>query len=395
MNSIMLAVIALVGGTVHLDGSTTLKVGTVLIRDGVVESVGTDIQVPAGATVVDATGKRITAGLFDPFTGLGLVEISGIASTNDGDSGRTDSIRAAYSVLDAYNPWSSLIPVQRVHGLTTVGLIPSGGVVSGQASVVDLVPGAIASQSAGIVASVGGRSGGSRAQTFALLREAVSDTRFFLKHAKDHDKNRVRSLVASRLDLEALGAVVTGQRPILLKVNRRSDILRALSFAKEMGVKLVLIGASEAWLVADELARQKVGVILNPVANAPGSFDAIHARSDAAALLRRAGVDVAFSTFSSHQARKLRQWAGNAVRAGLNWSDALDEVTSAPARLLGLKDRGSIRPGYVANLVVWSGDPFEFESRAETIIIQGRPIESRHRQQALFERYRSFDDSND
>jgi imidazolonepropionase-like amidohydrolase len=159
--------------------------------------------------------------------------------------------------------------------------------------------------------------------------------------------------------------------------------------AAEERVRLVLVGATEAWMVAEQIAAAKVPVIVDASANLPSNFDMVHARSDAAALLHRAGVKVVLSTFDAHNVRKLRQWAGNAVRDGLPHAEALKAVTSAPAEVLGIPDRGVLAKGKIANLVVWSGDPFELSTRAEQVVVQGRPVPANHRQRALFERYRT------
>jgi imidazolonepropionase-like amidohydrolase len=129
-------------------------------------------------------------------------------------------------------------------------------------------------------------------------------------------------------------------------------------------------------------------VVIDPVENAPESFDRLGARADSAALLERAGVTVLLSTFSTHNARKLRQWAGNAVREGMTHAGALRAVTAAPAQVFGLKRLGTLRPGQRADLVVWSGDPFEPLTQVERVLIGGRDISLRHRQRALAERYR-------
>ena len=152
----------------------------------------------------------------------------------------------------------------------------------------------------------------------------------------------------------------------------------------------MIVGGREAWLEAESLAKAQVPVVIDPSANLPGSFDALRTRHDAVAILSRAGVKVAISTFSTHNARKLRQWAGNAIRSGLSRAEALKAVTSTPANILGLKERGAIQKGRVADLVVWSGDPFELSSEAEQVIIGGRLMSSNHRQRALFERYRTL-----
>jgi len=195
------------------------------------------------------------------------------------------------------------------------------------------------------------------------------------------------------LDLEAILPTAQGRSPLFVQVNRRADINALLNWSQENRLKIVLVGAREAWLEAERIAQAKISVILDPSANAPSNFDMIRSREDAAAILHRAGVRVVISTFSTHNVRKLRQWAGNAVRAGLPYDVALKAVTSAPAELLNLADRGRIAAGQVANIVVWSGDPFEFGTAVRHVFLRGKPVPKTNRQRALFERYRRLPSS--
>jgi imidazolonepropionase-like amidohydrolase len=394
MNGLLLAVLALVGGTVYPVAGPPIDGATVLIEDGRVTAVGREITIPDDAERIDATGHVITPGFFDAWTTLGLVEISGVDHTNDADDGRSGAIRASHRVTDSYNPASSLIPIQRAHGLTTVGVVPRGGIISGQAAVYDLGAPKAVRAPVGFVARFGARSGGSRSATLAKLRSVIDEVRFYRSKRRQFEQNRTRPLGVNRLDLEALEPLIEGKVPLFLQVNRRSDIVQALEFAREMRVKLVLVGAAEAWLEAKRIAAAGVGVILDPSANAPANFDSIKTRADAASILEDAGVEIAISTFATHNARKLRQWAGNAVRAGLSKSAALRAITRTPAKLYGLPDRGLIAPGMVANLVIWSGDPFEFSSRVRDVFILGSPVDLNHRQRALFKRYRTLSTSS-
>jgi len=388
MNGILLALIALVGADVHLGDGEVIRDAKILIDGEKITAVGRQVTLPKGTTVIDVGGKVITAGLIDPATTLGLVEISGVAASNDADAGG-DPIRAAQRAVDSYNPQSVVIPIQRAHGVTTVLTAHRGGLIGGQAAVYNLEGSEPIVAPAGLTASMGGRGGGARGRSVVKLREVLDDARQYSRRKGDYERNRARSFAASRLDLEALLPVLDGSIPLFLSVNRRSDIRTALGLAREFGIRLVIVGGAEAWQEAAALAAAKVPVILDPVANQPAHFDALHTRGDAAVRLTKAGVTVALSTFSAHSVRKLRQWAGNAVRAGLSHSDALAAVTRNPAQILGLANRGEIAVGQIADLVIWSGDPFELSTRVEALYIKGRTVSLKHRQQALFERYRS------
>ncbi len=387
------ALIALVGGTVHTGIGPALQNATVLIDGQKIRSVGPDAPLPAGAQVIDAKGKIVTVGLFDPYTALGLVEVDSVDATNDVDAGG-DPVRAAQRVTDSFNPDSTLIPVSRVHGLTTVLSAPGGGLISGQAGVFDLDHDAdetgLALAPVGMPVSLGGRDGTSRGALLMQLREVLDDAAQHAKNKKAWEKNQFRPLAAHRLDLEALQPVLSGKEPLLISVNRRIDIVAVLDLAAELKLKIVLVGAAEAWQLAPRLAKEKIPVIVDPVADAPDDFDRLGARADNAALLEKAGVPVMLSTFSSHNARKLSQWAGNAVREGMTWDGALAAVTSRPAEVFGLKDHGTLAPGQVANVVVWSGDPFELSTTAEHVFIRGHEVGPDTRQRALLNRYISL-----
>ena len=175
---------------------------------------------------------------------------------------------------------------------------------------------------------------------------------------------------------------------VIFAVNRASDILQVLAFAEEMGVQAVIAGGAEAWMVAAEIAAAKVPVLLNPFENLPSSFDALGARLDNAALLQAAGIDIAMAGSGSHNARKLRQMAGNAVANGLPYEAALASLTAIPAKIFGVEDfQGRIVADRPANLVLWSGDPLEVTTVAEQVIINGHKVPMRSRQTDLRDRY--------
>ena len=173
---------------------------------------------------------------------------------------------------------------------------------------------------------------------------------------------------------------------MVFKVNRASDILQTIDFAQRHGFKAVIDGGAEAWMVAEELAAADVPVLLDPLVNLPGSFDSLGARLDNAALLYAAGVDIAFSGAESHNARKTRQLAGNAVANGLPWEAGLAALTASPSAIFGV-DNGRLRQGAKADLVLWSGDPLEVTTAADAVIMGGRLDDMTSRQTRLRDRY--------
>src|SRR5690606_34855507 len=215
-------------------------------------------------------------------------------------------------------------------------------------------------------------SGGSRAAQWMLLEQAVHEAR---STGPAQDRALLRPW-----GREALGKYLTGGR-VVFQAMRASDIRQTTAFAKENGMKPIIAGAAEAWVVADELAEQNVPVLIDPLENLPSSFDAIGSRLDHAALLHRAGVTVAFTQFGeSANARKIRQLAGNAAAHGLPKDAALAAITRTPAEMFGIENRGRIAKGQLADLVLWSGDPLEVTSIAEQVWIAGKAVPMQSRQ---------------
>ncbi|MGH7550205.1 MAG: amidohydrolase family protein [Gemmatimonadota bacterium] len=393
--------IAIVGGTVHPVSGPPIQGATVLIRDGRIAAVGTDVEVPASAQIIDATGTVVTPGLFDPWSSIGLVEVDQVRSTNDDRlADDEDIVTAAFDPLYGLNPRSTLIPWARLGGVTTVATGPRGGLIAGQASVIDLA-GTSAAEMIGepkvaMVATFGetgaARAGGARGGAALRLQEVLEDARFWAARRAAYDSGDSRELSESRLDFAALQPVLEGRMPLLVEVHRASDIVAVLALAREYGFRPVIVGGSEAWMVAGELAAAEVPVILKPLTSLPSSFERLGARFDNAARLAEAGVAIAFSSFENHRAPTIAQEAGNAVRFGLSPAVALRAITLTPAEIYGVADRyGSLEPGKVADVVVWSGDPLEVTTLPETVILRGRIVPDRSRQRKLLERYRSLD----
>jgi imidazolonepropionase-like amidohydrolase len=386
--------LAIVGGTIHLGTGEVIDKGVVLVEGGRIQRVGKGLVPPPGAEIIDAQGAIITPGLTDTLTGIGLVEVDAEDATRDDNLGGHDLIRAAFRVADGYNPASVTIGVTRAEGITSVGVIPSGGLVSGQSAWADLdgatAGDAIAQAPLGLHVHLKvDAKGAGHATALLRLREALDDARTFSTHRAAWERNQSRPFAASHLDLEALGLALQRKVVVVFHVNRAADILAVLTVAREFQLRPVIAGGAEAWRVADALAQAKVPVIVFPLVTGPESFETLGAREDNAALLAAAGVPIILSTGETHNVRKLRQEAGNAVRAGLPHETALAAITRVPAEALGMGARyGTLTPGKVANIAIWSGDPLEISTQVRALIIHGRPVSLQNRQTALFEKYR-------
>ncbi|HJQ20718.1 MAG TPA: amidohydrolase family protein [Gemmatimonadaceae bacterium] len=396
--------VAITGGRVYTMTGAPIDNGTVILRDGRVAEVGANVAVPAGAQRIDATGKIVTPGFINSATELGLVDIGLERDTRDQSARGKDNIAAAFTVWEGFNPASVYLAPARNEGITTVVIAPSGGIIAGQAAVVDLVKGSISDMlvraPVAMIADVADHQNNgpsARGELLVRLRELLEDTRAYSRRKADYERAATRDFAASRLDLEAMIPVVEGREPLVVAADRASDIEAALRIAREYNLKLIIAGGAEGWLVADKLAAAHVPVFTGAMSNIPSSFSTLGSYQENAAQLKRAGVDVVLigdagtGDAETFNVRNLKQEAGNAVAYGMSWDDALRAVTIVPARVLGIGDRyGSLEAGKVANVVVWSGDPFEFSSRAEHVFVRGTEIGTPSRQDMLEQRYRTL-----
>ncbi len=393
---VSIAPLAIVGGRVHTGTGEVIDDATILIEKGVIQKIGKGLAVPANVATLDARGAIVTPGLIDVMTSVGIVEVSQEDDTHSDDQGGSDPIRAAFRAADGYNPASAVIGITRAQGITSVGVVPGGGLFSGQSAWADL-DGATRDETlirselalhVHIDQSLDGAQGGA-AGALLRTREAFDDARTFQKNKAAWERNQSRAFAASRLDLEAIGNALAGKIPVVFHVQAASDILATLALAKEFNVRPILAGGAEAWKVAKQIAAAKIPVIVNPIHPGPTSFDQLGARDDNAALLHAAGVPLVITSNDTHNARKLRQIVGNAVRAGLPHEAALAAVTRTPAEAFGLATQvGTLAAGKTANIVIWSADPFETSSYPKSVVIRGRNVDLTNRQTMLLNRYR-------
>ena len=401
--------VAIVGGRV-LTGTSVIENGTVVIRDGRIASVGTG-GAPAGARVIDAAGKVVAPGFVAVDSGLGGSEVSSVRGTNELRNA-SNSLSAAFDVSYGLDPWSFTLPVARLGGVTRAVVVPqhpggSGGhyhedetagvgdgglhepgLFAGQAAIIHLAQGQdiLVKPRVAMVAPFGeagaGVAGGARGAEFVLFKETLAEVRLYARNKSAYERAGLRDLMLSRADLEALIPVANGSMPLIVTVSRASDITQVLRLAREEGVKVILDGAEEGWLVADQIAAAGVPVLLNPTDNLPNDFEMRAARMENAAALNTAGVVIAIkgNEGSTHRAREARYNAGNAVSHGLPYNAAIAALTVNPARIFGMAGQfGQIAPGAAGDVVVWSGDPLEPLSQPSAVFVGGveQPLESR------------------
>jgi imidazolonepropionase-like amidohydrolase len=406
---------AIKGGKVFTLAGAPIQNGTVVIRDGKIIAVGANIEIPADAQVIDATGLEVYPGMFDAITQIGLAEISQVSATMDvlelGDY--NPELIAATAV----NPASAYIPVTRANGITEVIAAPgtagfdsqAGGLITGQASAFNLAGWTMEDMqiNRSVAMVINWPSIQTRTfdfATFSIKEKPYADAK------KDYDKsvnelsdwlNRARHYAQAKekgspalyerdLKLESLVPVVEGKLPVLILADDQRDIRNAVEFCSKQNLKMILGSGSEAWKVKDLLKEKKIPVILGPTERIPDKEDTPYDKPmTQPSELFAAGIPFAFSSFGTSFSRRLPQYAGASVAYGLPHDEALKAVMLNAAQIFGLGDQlGTIETGKLANVIVTSGDPLELQTQVKYLFIKGQLTSLDNRHLAFYEQYR-------
>ncbi len=426
--------IAITGGTVATGDGGEPVAGTVVIRNGRIVAAGPNARVPAGATIVDARGKWVTPGIVAGFSRLGLAEID-LSGEGGDDTTANGPFSAAIDVAPAINPLASTIAVNRADGVTRAVVAPAAGrsIFAGQGAVIDTgadmdpITAARRFQFVELGETGADKAGGSRASAHVLFRNALREAAELRRFAqpiassgggepdernrpviRDPNESRIlgpnaqrsEDVLLTRFDAAALVPVLQGRQYLLVHAERASDILQVLRLKREIpALKLVLVGASEGWTVADRIAASGVPVIASAVNDLPATFERLAATQSNVGRMGAAGVKVSIGTIDDNDTRNLfaeRQYAGNLVAlrnvpgaTGVSWGEALAMITSRPAEAIGLgREIGSLLPGRRGDVVIWSGDPLEGSSNADAVFIDGVQQPLVTHQTKLRDRYR-------
>jgi len=391
--------LVIVNARVHTmaPGQPVLENGTILVKDGVIEFVGQELSLPDDARRIDAQGRNVTPGLISAATQLGLTEHSANSHSND-QQVQGAALGAGFDVQYALNANSLLLAQARADGVTRAVSLPSDSGVApfnGLGALLHLVegPDVLEQPRLVLVAHLGGpnseAAGGSRAAQWILLRQALQEARHWEAPAPADAK----ALSLADLNSQALRSAVEGEIPLLLEVRRESDIRQAIALQNDFGLRLIILGGSEAWRVATLLADSGIPVIMDASANLPMTFDELATRDDAASLLHQAGVSIAFYASSGlyhslNAGPGAREAAGYAVANGLPYEAALAALTSSTATIWGIEDRaGRIAAGLGADLVIWDGDPLEPSSGPVMVLLSGREVSLETLQTRLRDKY--------
>ena len=389
------------------DGSEPIEGGYVVVENGKVSAIGSGTPA-SNLPAIDANGAWVTPGIFATLTSLGLWDVGAVSESNDTRAGGAP-FRAALDVAPVINPSSQHILVHRASGITRAATVtlPSSSIFGGQGAVIDLGadPDAVTQARAFQVVALGeygGRiAGGSRVATHTLLRAALREAS--ANRAATSADIRSDEVLLTRFDAAALAPVVRGEQPLYVYVERASDIRSTLALKSEFPrLNLVLVGASEGWLVAREIAAAGVPVIADGLDDLPANFEELAATQSNIGRMVKAGVKVALNAAAMENPRNLNQYAGNLVALtrmpgadGLSWGQAFAAITSVPASISGMGGKaGVLAPGAMGDLVIWDGDPLQVGSMPVKVFIDGVEQPLDNHQSRLKERYRDLDESD-
>ena len=370
-------------------------IGNVLIEDNKISRVSTSNL--RGDLVIDATGKILTPGIIPTDTDIGIVEIGALSVTRDDSS---DLYQIGFSIYDAFNPNSVLIPWNRSNGITSTLTLPQntdspiGGL--GSFFVLDSNIKISGSKDIVMIGRVGGSGGKSRAETFSIIEDLLEfasslvsrDMETYKEIAELIDDSPIaETMELHPRDLQALYKLVNDDLPIIIDANRASDLLKLIEIKRKYDLNLIIMGAQEAGLVANQIAENDIPLIINPINNIPESFDELAANIELAAKLEKLGITIMFNAPRSHNFHLVRQGAGVAVANGMSYAGAIKALTLSPVEVFNLGDRGQIAQGKIADLIIWDADPLEPSSMPEKVFINGKDVDLTSRMTRLTDRY--------
>lgn len=392
--------------TVHVGNGQVLNNATIVITDGKIAAVGTNVQIPAGATRVDAAGKHVYPGLISPVSNLGLVEIGAVRASNDVQE--IGDMNPNVRTIVAYNSDSKVINTLRSNGILIANVVPQGSFVAGQSSVVQLDAwnweDAAYKQDGGLHVYMplllprprfGGFGGGGAAQqppTDPVKEglEKIDGLKMFFREAKAYHSEPVHQ--TTNLKLESVKGLFDKKQKLFVHANTVKQMLVALDFVREFGFDMVIVGGSDSWQIADLLKQNNVSVVLNQPHSLPTlEDDDVDQPFKTAAALQKAGVVFSISDDDGNtRGRNLPFVAGTAAAYGLTKEEALQAITLNAAKVLGVADRtGSIEVGKDANIIISEGDILDMKtSNVTDAFIQGRKIDLNDKHKQLNERYK-------
>lgn len=369
--------------------------GNILIENGTIKRISSaNMQADF---VIDASGMIVTPGIIATDTNIGIVEIGALSVTRDDSS---DIYSIGFSIHDAFNPKSTLIPWNRSNGVTSALSLPQntsspiGGL--GSYFLLDGELDITSNKDIVMIGNVGGSSNKSRAETFSVMDDLLSFASSINARDLSSDSDIADLIEGSPIadfmelhprDVKALFKLVNDNLPLIISTHRASDILKLIELKEKYSLNLIIKGAQDASLVASQIAESNIPLIINPINNIPDSFDELASNIQMASRLEKKGIDIMFNTPRSHNFHLVRQGAGVAVANGMSYEAAIKAITSTPANVFNIDQRGEIKTGYFADIVIWDADPLEPSSMPEYVFINGKAIDLTTRSSRLRDRY--------
>ena len=369
--------------------------GNILIENGTIKRISSaNMQADF---VIDASGMIVTPGIIGTDTNIGIVEIGALSVTRDDSS---DIYSIGFSIHDAFNPKSTLIPWNRSNGVTSALSLPQntsspiGGL--GSYFLLDGELDITSNKDIVMIGNVGGSSNKSRAETFSVMDDLLSFASSINARDLSSDSDIADLIEGSPIadfmelhprDVKALFKLVNDNLPLIISTHRASDILKLIELKEKYSLNLIIKGAQDASLVASQIAESNIPLIINPINNIPDSFDELASNIQMASRLEKKGIDIMFNTPRSHNFHLVRQGAGVAVANGMSYEAAIKAITSTPANVFNIDQRGEIKTGYFADIVIWDADPLEPSSMPEYVFINGKVIDLTSRSSRLRDRY--------
>ena len=369
--------------------------GNILIENGTIKRISSaNMQADF---VIDASGMIVTPGIIGTDTNIGIVEIGALSVTRDDSS---DIYSIGFSIHDAFNPKSTLIPWNRSNGVTSALSLPQntsspiGGL--GSYFLLDGELDITSNKDIVMIGNVGGSSNKSRAETFSVMDDLLSFASSINARDLSSDSDIADLIEGSPIadfmelhprDVKALFKLVNDNLPLIISTHRASDILKLIELKEKYSLNLIIKGAQDASLVASQIAESNIPLIINPINNIPDSFDELASNIQMASRLEKEGIDIMFNTPRSHNFHLVRQGAGVAVANGMSYEAAIKAITSTPANVFNIDQRGEIKTGYFADIVIWDADPLEPSSMPEYVFINGKAIDLTTRSSRLRDRY--------
>ena len=390
-------VIAIVGATINPVSAPPIEGGTILIQDGRILALGSDLAVPSGARAIMEEGLEVWPGLIAINTAIGLREIAAVRSSMDTDEIGEDHPDLVTST--SLNAESAHIAVTRTNGVTRAQVAPRGsGTMNGKSSVVRMV-GATWEEllyvdedmlHIGFPTVRNASKKKEEPEAVERMRELFAEA---LEYGRLQDESSEAGVPGPTFDprLESLVPFARGEARVGIHADNAQTILFALRFIKELELDAVLFGVTEGWKVADVIAREDVPVVVGPILELPATdYDPYDAPFANPAVLARAGVRIAMQTSDDENPRNVAFHAAMAAAYGLPREEAVRAITLGAAEALGIDEElGSLEPGKIADLVITQGDLLEVADPVRYVFIDGVQVSLENRQSRFYDKYRS------